>query len=43
MRIDEAGRNEAAPGVDLLVHRLRILLAGELDSITFEDDDAVFE
>src|SRR3970040_490398 len=43
MRIDEAGRNEAAPGVDLLVHRLGILLAGELDSIPFEDDDAVLE
>src|SRR3990170_3077279 len=41
--IDEAGRNETAPGVDLLVHRLRILLAGELDSISFEDDDALFE
>src|SRR3990170_2558678 len=43
VRIDKAGSNEAAPGVDLLVHRLRILLAGELDSISFEDDDALFE
>src|SRR3970282_2311843 len=43
IRIDEARRNEAAPGVDLLVHRLGILLAGELDSIPFEDDDAVLE
>src|SRR3990172_353149 len=43
MRVDEAWRDKAAPGVDLLVHRLRILLAGEIDSIPFEDHDAVFE
>src|SRR3990170_407638 len=43
MCIDETGRDKAALGVDLLVHRLRVFFAGELDSIPVEDDDAVFE
>src|SRR5512144_1630294 len=43
MGVDEAGRDEAAPGVDLFIHRLRIGFAHVLDPISVEYDDTVFD
>ena len=43
MGVDEAGRDEAALGVDLLIHRLRICFAHVLNPIAVEYDDTVFD
>ena len=43
MRVDKAGGNQAAFGVDFLVHGLSIFLADELDAITVENHDAILD
>ena len=43
MRVDKTRRNQAAFGVDFLVDRLGVFLADELDAVTVENHDAVFD
>jgi hypothetical protein len=43
MRINETRRHQAAFGIDLFIDRLRIVFADELDAITLENDDTIFD
>ena len=43
MRVDKAGSNQAAFGVDFFVDRLRIFLADELNAVIVENDDAILD